>query len=939
MVTRILFDPRRDLPTGSNVFTAVIVEATPTGVREDGSVVVLPSTLSFAIDSGDDVLQLVPTTASWKWRIVVRDTVTRAILQQRTVLVPDVASIPYQALPDVDPASLGDTVTAARNWDATFAQILDLMDGIVAGELNDASVAMLISTPTSATAEALAASLSATYVQFGATAPDPTKTTVWIDTSVVPQVVKGYNGTAWVAIGAGGSTGTAIDDTTTSTSKTWSSSKLASTFPSQLVVDGATTTAAINTWLAAASPLGVKKLVGVANITAPLIIPSNTRLDAYDAAITLTASAPCNMVRNAGLATSRTVWDAVTTAGSATITSATAAFASGDVGKPILVWAGNVQGQVLETTISAVSSATTATLAATVPLALAKASISIGTRDANIQILGGRWDRASIGGDTGQGINAHSLVFRRVDNLTIRDVTVTSAAGKYSIHPADVRNLRVQNINFGTASDGLHINGPAEGIVAEKIYGRTHDDMVAIMGADYAAFTDTSGPISNVSVDTVTSHTLGSTSQPASAVKLLPARDFAMTHAVVRNVFGVSAGSLVKICEDPGDPLTTGGVLYGCTIENVQGSNSYLDANGAHASLIEISVASIPDLIIRGLRSRDVVGASNEQSSIISVFGTAGSTKLGRLVIEDVEVSGSQYVNLLTSQRNHSLVKLKNVRNASAITNGNLLNAYGTIDQLLLRENAWTAGYAITTNAGAIASIDDPTMNGSSYSTFLTALRADAPQRIWEASLTGFVDRSYSGVGTKVGTGVKYGQPALLTSGNGSAALLSSATASVDTSLAHNDPTAFTLLLLAQAPAGIATGVVQKLYSRNGDTSINWGHPAAPYQYACEVLVSGGAQVIKWHAGTPSTGTTYLIMLTFDGSNLRTYRASTTSDAALISTVAAAGTLTSNSNTGIIGNSAAGGSQPFPGLIQHVMVSDKVTSLARFQAYATAAFS
>jgi hypothetical protein len=46
-------------------------------------------------------------------------------------------------------------------------------------------------------------------------------------------------------------------------------------------------TAALNSWLAAPSPLGVKRLVGNPTISAPLIIPSKTILDAQSAKITL----------------------------------------------------------------------------------------------------------------------------------------------------------------------------------------------------------------------------------------------------------------------------------------------------------------------------------------------------------------------------------------------------------------------------------------------------------------------------------------------------------------------------------------------------------------------------------------------------------------------------------------------------------------------------
>jgi hypothetical protein len=131
MVTRILFDPRRDLPLGVTGSTTVILEATPTGIREDGSVVILPTKLSFTVDNGDDVVQLAPPAASWGWRIVVRDAVTSRVLQQRTVRFPDLPSVAYADLTDVDPASLGDTVGHSRQWDATFYQLTEMLKAAV----------------------------------------------------------------------------------------------------------------------------------------------------------------------------------------------------------------------------------------------------------------------------------------------------------------------------------------------------------------------------------------------------------------------------------------------------------------------------------------------------------------------------------------------------------------------------------------------------------------------------------------------------------------------------------------------------------------------------------------------------------------------------------------------------------------------------------------
>lgn len=129
MVTRILLDPRRDLPDGSSLTSEpVTVVATPTGVREDGSVFVLPSSLTFSVNTAADLIQLPASTASTGWRLTVEQ--GAAVIQTRTVQVPDTASVPWQSLVDVDPTSLTVTTGTARQWDATFAALTALLDGL-----------------------------------------------------------------------------------------------------------------------------------------------------------------------------------------------------------------------------------------------------------------------------------------------------------------------------------------------------------------------------------------------------------------------------------------------------------------------------------------------------------------------------------------------------------------------------------------------------------------------------------------------------------------------------------------------------------------------------------------------------------------------------------------------------------------------------------------
>lgn len=71
----------------------------------------------------------------------------------------------------------------------------------------------------------------------------------------------------------------------------------------QLDVDESTPTSVINAWLAAPSPLGIKRLIGSAAIDAPLVLWSDTHLDATGATITLEPGSNCRMLQTAAFGT------------------------------------------------------------------------------------------------------------------------------------------------------------------------------------------------------------------------------------------------------------------------------------------------------------------------------------------------------------------------------------------------------------------------------------------------------------------------------------------------------------------------------------------------------------------------------------------------------------------------------------------------------------
>jgi hypothetical protein len=107
--------------------------------------------------------------------------------------------------------------------------------------------------------------------------------------------VAGYLGTEGTAARAAARSLVAADAQNPSTAI---GGALSASFVAQYDVTGKTT-AQINAWLALPSPMGAKRMVGTVTITAPLVIHSNTYLDATGASITLAPGSNCRMMQNA----------------------------------------------------------------------------------------------------------------------------------------------------------------------------------------------------------------------------------------------------------------------------------------------------------------------------------------------------------------------------------------------------------------------------------------------------------------------------------------------------------------------------------------------------------------------------------------------------------------------------------------------------------------
>lgn len=209
---------------------------------------------------------------------------------------------------------------------------------------------------------------------------------------------------------------------------------------------------------------------------------------------------------------------------------------------------------------------------------LRNTAVAAGGRDHDITIVGGTWERGANGGT---GNDTHNLFFRRIDGLTVRDVAVTSAGGKYAITAADVTDVTVTRVRFKTFSDGVHITGPARDVSISDVKGTTGDDQVALTARDYGHYDDVHGDIENVNVSDV--HSLGS----LASLKIISGTDTAVRDVRVSGLYGTTRIRPISISSDLTGPTVADGI----------------EISGVHVQCTDPSFASI---WLRGVSSTDI---------------------------------------------------------------------------------------------------------------------------------------------------------------------------------------------------------------------------------------------------------------------------------------------------------------------------------------------
>lgn len=411
---------------------------------------------------------------------------------------------------------------------------------------------------------------------------------------------------------------------------------LSATYGVHLGAATADDTARINAAIAAL-PNG--KVIGMPGqtylISAPIIAKSGTTIDMTGATVRLKAGSNCNMIANEALTTARTLMDAVTTASSTTLTSATAAFTAGDVGKALMVWGAGTDGQALKTTVASVTNATTVVMANAAAVTRTWANATVGTRDKDITIIGGTWDRLSNQHTSGVAGSGNNFRFRRADGVHVVGVNPKSnyvAGGlKYAINFGDCTDFLVERIRFDYSSDGVHLNGPIKGGTIRNLRGWTRDDTVSLTPNDWVGNDDVYGDITDVLIEDIKPWKSDNT-----VVKILGGSDTPVQTASrrirVRNIGGYASNidqphmpGIVYIGNDPAMANTAGGLLEDITLENIDGKvpNS--------SPLIGIKAPALDGLRISGISYSN---ASGTQSAIW--LSPAVAANWGSVVLENL---------------------------------------------------------------------------------------------------------------------------------------------------------------------------------------------------------------------------------------------------------------------------------------------------------------
>lgn len=223
-----------------------------------------------------------------------------------------------------------------------------------------------------------------------------------------------------------------------------------------------------------------------------LVVGSKTTLDMAGCTVELKTGVAKNILQSYAFANPvRAVTDAAITSASTTLTSATGAFTSSDVGRSVTVAGAGPNGTGgvpvgpvhLSARIVSITNSTTVVLDTAASTTVSAATASIYTRDVDIALRGGKYISHNNGG---AGTQVHHAILCRVDGLVVdfEGFVADTAGSKYGVYTADATNIDVSVRNMDTISDGVHLQGPIKGGTIRHIDGHSGDDFLAIGTAD-----------------------------------------------------------------------------------------------------------------------------------------------------------------------------------------------------------------------------------------------------------------------------------------------------------------------------------------------------------------------------------------------------------------------------------------------------------------------
>lgn len=320
----------------------------------------------------------------------------------------------------------------------------------------------------------------------------------------------------------------------------------------------------------------------------------------------------------------------------------------------------------------------------------------------NVTVDGGVWNRQN---NSGSGNDLHSIILGGT-NIEIKNLSITSTAGKYSILIQNATNFKVKNIFCNTvASDGVHVQGPAVRGVINDIYGTSSDDLVAITPYDYAAYVwGNEGDVTDIVIENIYPHNCAT-----NAVKVLSGKSGSTvlntSRIIIRNVVGSLASGFVSgiyLGDDTGSTGTQNGQISDVLIDGIKlslpnsNTKGYVTVNGSATSL------TIPSIVIRNIHLTSdcsaIVSSTGDIRSLLmdGVQGTTATAAMTAVVWNNQTVPSA---SLLRLQMSNIDITFAGTRGGSLIRSSDASSTLTEVflNNIYLYNSSWLADVITST--------------------------------------------------------------------------------------------------------------------------------------------------------------------------------------------------------------------------------------------------